>query len=202
MLVTDVTMYNKINPEFSKSPNKKDDKVLPAIINSNSNDVGNYAKSARYKSFDRTNRNKSTRPVITSDNHKDALSKLERLEKLRKLQNLSVDMIDIQSNIDSKLRNSSYEPLLQLKAVAGNKVAHEVNPASLSPRNREQWPGTIKNPNVIQNDMTVSPRSILDKYENERKNKVLSVNKLISKNKPLSMWDAMSIYDTNNFKKE
>lgn len=202
MLVTDVTIYNKLNPEFAKSARKEDNKGLPAIINSNANDVDDYAKARRYKSFDRTNRNKSTQPNITSDNSRDALNKLERLEKLRKLQNLSVDMVEIPSSLDSKLRHSSFEPLLQLKTVVGNRLTHEVSPTSLSPHNREQWPGTIKNPNVIENDLTVSPRSILDKYEKERRNKVLSVNQLISKNKPLSMWDAMSIYDTNNFKKE
>lgn len=48
----------------------------------------------------------------------------------------------------------------------------------------------------------MSPKSLIAKYESQRRNKVLSVNKLASKQKPLSVWDAMSLYDLENFKKE
>lgn len=42
----------------------------------------------------------------------------------------------------------------------------------------------------------------MERYENERQSKVLSVHRLVAKHKPLSVWDAMSIYDVEQFKKE
>jgi len=44
--------------------------------------------------------------------------------------------------------------------------------------------------------------ALISKYEHERKTKALSVNRLVAKNKPLSVWDAMSLHDVQNFKKE
>ena len=75
-------------------------------------------------------------------------------------------------------------------------------PISTNPNNREHWPGTLKKSNDIASNLSSSPKNLMEKYENERQSKVLSVHRLAAKHKPLSVWDAMSIYDIEQFKKE
>lgn len=182
-------------------------KALPSIIESDSKFIEPFSKTHRFKSFDRSDSNKPLDQIVARIN---AQEKTLKNEGYRNFQNRSVDQADVLHN--EGVRHSNFDPLSTLvkltfnvKNVKGGGVPRLEPiscPISPSPTNREHWPRTVKNSKEIINDFSVSPKSLIAKYESQRKNKVLSVNKLASKHKPLSVWDAMSLYDLENFKKE
>lgn len=130
-----------------------------------------------------------------------------QVDTRRKFCNKSVDEAD---GFQTHLNNQSFDPftsvakLTMSKRPMGNMPRLEPisSPVSPSPTNREHWPRTLKNSKQITSDFNISPKSLIEDYESQRKSGVLSVSKLKAKNKPLSVWDAMALHDVNNFKKE
>jgi hypothetical protein len=187
--------------EKNNNYNPKPMSELPAIIQSSSKDIELYAKTPRYKSFDRsTNRSKLNHSVI--NNVKEPVDPFKYNSNF---QNKSMDGID--EIVSPNLRHSSLDPISSLAKLRGIPKKHNLAeyiscPISPHPNNNEHWPGTMKKSNGVLSNFSSSPKNLMEKYEKERKSKVLSVHKLVAKHKPLSVWDAMSIYDLEQFKKE
>ena len=193
------------NKNLNHKINISNSNKLPVIVKSGSKDVNLHKQEHRFRSFDRGNTRKRFNHSVINDKskHNDTFvsNKYTHIN--------STDRIDGKQTI--AMRTSSMDPShsiakLTLKpnlTVSGTyKIDRVSDPLSPSPRDKEHWPRTQMNNSEVFSSMGISPKSLVEKYENERKNRVLSVNRITSINKPLNMWDVISMHDVNQFKKE
>ena len=128
--------------------------------------------------------------------------------KIKNLQNRSVD--ETAKGRFENLRDSSFDPISALSKLtfsAKNNNAQFLKridpvswPISPIPNNKELWPRTLRNSKELISDFALSPKLLMNDYQKERKNDVLSISRLLSKQKPNNVWDAMTLHDVENFK--